>query len=73
MDVTFLSGKEVERLEVQTLLQQKEGRGPVSDQSGREVRERLCPPPRGLVQKGPNERLCSVSWSGNEESVAKEV
>ncbi len=57
MDVTFLSGKEVDRLEVQTLLKQKEERGPVSEQSGREVRERLRPPPRGLVQKGPNERL----------------
>ncbi len=73
MDVMFPSGKEVERLEVLTLLQQKEERGPVSEQSGREVWERLRPPFRGLVQKGPNEWLCSVSWSGCEESVAKEV
>ncbi len=47
--------KRSERLEVQTLPQQKEERGPVSEQSGREVRERLCPPQRGLFQKGPNE------------------
>ncbi len=73
MNVTFLSGREVERLEVQTLLQRKEERGPVSEQSGREVRERMRPLQWGLVQKGPDERLCSVSWSGNEESVAKEV
>ncbi len=46
--------------------------GLISEQSGREVWERLHPPPQGLVQKRLDERLCSVSWSGNEESVAKE-
>nr|MCH9735320.1 hypothetical protein [Actinomycetes bacterium] len=73
MDVTFLSGREVERLEVQTLLQQKEERGHVSDR----VEEKCgkdCVLHCGDWSRKDQMNDCAPSLgSGNEETVAKEV